>query len=147
MKNIPFFKILLVLSISVLSGCFATKTITLNDNAVSKKKLILLHQNKNLFELRNFNFDTNNLTGTLFKSAYNDLPKSKKVKWLEVYLDPGFNLDLEVDENSFVKIPLASITKIDKTRFRAEYGLLAIPIWLIGGIIIYYASGILFFQV
>lgn len=146
MKSKTFSIILLVLTSTILTGCFATKTILLDDKAISKKKLILLHQNENVFELRNFNFDANNLTGTLFKSFNSDLPKSKKVKWLEVYLDPAFNIDQEVDSNSFVKIPLSSITKIDKTRFRAEYGLLAIPIWLIGGLIIYFGGAILFSQ-
>jgi len=91
----------------------------------------------------NFKFDGNVLSGTLFNSSFPDFPKSRKVKWLEVYIEPDFYLPIKDDTNNLVRIPYASIYKIDKTRFRAEYGLLIIPIWLIGGISIYYLGGLL----
>jgi hypothetical protein len=68
------------------------------------------------------------------KSYMTDIPKSKKMKWLDVYVEPGFQLFDENESSRFVEIPISSITKIEKNRFRAEYGLLIIPIFLVGGV-------------
>jgi hypothetical protein len=68
------------------------------------------------------------------KSYLTDLPKSKKMKWLDVNVEPGFQLLDENESSSFVEIPNSAITKIEKTRFRAEYGLFIIPASLIGGV-------------
>lgn len=132
---------LFVMSI-FFSGCFGTKTITLDNRAITKKEYILLYQNENVYEVRNFNFNINDLTGELWESTFNDLPKSKKVKYLEVYVDSVYNFNT-TDNNNLISIPYSSINKIAKTRFRAEYGLLVIPIWFFGGLIIYYGGALL----
>ncbi|MCA1759247.1 MAG: hypothetical protein LC658_05720, partial [Bacteroidales bacterium] len=103
---------------------------------------VLIHQNGKNYQLSNFVFRENDLTGDLMKSYLTDLPKSKKMKWLDVYVEPGFQLIDENESSRFVEIPNSAITKIEKTRFRAEYGLLIIPAWLVGGITIYYLSGL-----
>lgn len=131
----------LIIIATILTGCFGTRSITLDDKAISKKENIIVYQSGLTFELRNSNFNENDLSGDLWKSNIN-LPKSKKVKWLEIYVDPDFNLLAPGETSSHVKIPYASIQKIEKTRFRGEYGLLIIPTWLIGGILIYYLSAL-----
>lgn len=76
------------------------------------------------------------------KSYLTDLPKSKKMKCLDVYVEPGFQLLDENKTSRFVEIPNSAIAKIEKTRFRTEYGLLIFPAWLVGGVSIYYLSGL-----
>lgn len=119
-----------------LSGCFGTRVISLDDPAIAKKEQVVVHYNGQHFQLSNFVFRENHLTGDLLKSYLTDLPKSKKVKWLEVYVEPAFPLIDENESGGFVEIPNSAITKIEKTRFRAEYGLLIIPVWLVGGVAI-----------
>lgn len=96
----------------------------------------MIHQNEKKIYLSNFVFRENYLNGDLMKSYLTDLPKSKKMKWLDVYVDSGFYLLDENETSRFVEIPNSAITKIEKTRFRAEYGLSIIPTWLVGGITI-----------
>jgi hypothetical protein len=76
------------------------------------------------------------------KSYMIDLPKSKKKKWLDVYVEPGFHLLDENETSRFVEIPNSAITKIEKTRFRAEYGLLIISAWLVSGVAVYSLSSL-----
>lgn len=76
------------------------------------------------------------------KSYLTDLPKSKKMKCLDVYVEPGFQLLDENKTSRFVEIPNSAIAKIEKTRFRTEYGLLIFPAWLVGVVSIYYLSGL-----
>jgi hypothetical protein len=114
-----------------LSGCYGKRIISLDDSAISKKEKVMIHQNENYFHLSNFVFRENYLTGDLMKTH---LPKLKKLKWLDVYVEPGFQLLDENETSRFVEIPNSAIAKIEKTRFRAEYGLLIIPIFLVGGV-------------
>ncbi|WP_372950816.1 hypothetical protein [Mariniphaga sp.] len=125
-----------------LSGCFGTRVISLDDSAISKKEQVLIHQNGKNYQLSNFVFRENDLTGDLMKSYLTDLPKSKKKKWLDVYVEPGFQLLDENESSRFVEIPNSAITKIEKTRFRAEYGLLIVPAWLVGGVAVYSLSSL-----
>ena len=133
----------LIIIATILTGCFGTRSITLDDKAISKKEKVLVYQSGITYELLNFSFNKNDLSGDLWNSSF-DLPKSKKVKWLEIYVEPGFNLLAPDAISNFAKIPYASIQKIEKTRFRGEYGLLIIPVWLIGGLSIYYLSSLFY---
>ena len=117
-----------------LNGCYGKRVISLDDSAISKKEKVMIHQNEKYFYLSNFVFRENYLSGDLMKSNLTDLPKWKKMKWLDVHVEPGFQLFDENETSRFVEIPNSAITKIEKTRFRAEYGLLIIPTFLIGGV-------------
>jgi hypothetical protein len=116
------------------NGCYGTRVLSLDDPAISKKENVMIHQNKKHFYLSNFVFRENSLSGDLMNSYMTDLPKWKKMKWLDVYVEPGFQLFDENEASHFVEIPNSSITKIEKTRFRPEYGLLIVPIFLVGGV-------------
>ena len=125
----------------IITGCFGTRQISLDDKAIKRKKEIIMHQSDLAYKLTNFSFNDNDLSGDIWKTKLN-LPKSQKVKLLEIYVASGFDLFTSEETGSYIKIPYTSIQKIEKTRFRAEYGLLIIPVWLIGGVTIYYLSAL-----
>jgi len=135
MKSRTFLVIIVSLISILFSGCFGTKTIAIDHRVIQKKEKVLLYQSEKVYAMINFSFNSTELTGELWKSTFPDLPKSKKVKYLEVYLNPGFTLPLIDDNNNyFVEIPYDSISKVERTRFRIEYGLLIIPIYVVGAI-------------
>ncbi|MEN8116104.1 MAG: hypothetical protein ABFS16_03955 [Bacteroidota bacterium] len=141
MKRKYISPLILIIITIVLTGCFGTRSITLDDKAISKKENVIVYQSGLSYELRNFSFNENDLSGDLWKSSLY-LPKSKKLKWLEIYVESGFNLLAPGATSNYIKIPYASIQKIEKTRFRGEYGLLIIPTWLVGGVLIYWLSAL-----
>jgi hypothetical protein len=143
-QRLPYLPLFLLICI-FSPGCFGTKTITVNDKTVAKKENILLYQNDNVYEVFKFNFNDKYLTGELWSTTLPNLPKSKKMKYLEIYIEPGYRLEFE-DDNHVVSIPYSAFDKMTKTRFRAEYGLLIIPAWLIGGITIYYLGALIQIQ-
>ena len=143
-QRLPYIPLFILISLP-FAGCFGTKTITMADKSVAKKENILLYQNDNVYDVINFKFNDNGLTGGLWSTTSPDLPKSKKMKFLEIYIGPGYILEPEGD-NRVVNIPYSAFDKMTKTRFRAEYGLLILPAWLIGAISVYYIGGILFRQ-
>lgn len=143
MKNKLVFVCRSIFVLVGLTGCFGTKLISLDDSAITKKEQVLVHQDGGVYQLNNFEFRENHLTGNLMRSYLADLPKSKKMKYLDVYVEPGIQLLKENETSSYVEIPNSSILKIEKTRFRAEYVIFVIPIWLIGGMTIYYLGALI----
>jgi len=124
-KIINLFNILFISLI--LYGCYATKTISYDDSSIIRKDSLLLHQNGNLYELRNFKFTGEVLIGTL---VYFDRPRLDKRDtpfWLQVFIDPNYVLKTDNDTSNSVTIPYNAINKIEKTRLRVEYALLGIP--------------------
>ena len=138
-KTIPVF--ILIFTSIIIAGCFGTRQISLDDQAIKRKENIIVYQSDLTYKLSNFSFNDNDLSGDIWKTNLN-VPKSQKLKLLEIYVAPGFDLITFGETSNRIKIPYTSIQKIEKTRFRAELGLLAIPVWLIGGITIYYLSAL-----
>ena len=126
--------LLLVLSI-ILNGCYGIKTISHTDKSVSKKKLILVHQEDNLFEMSNFIFNENGLEGEYYRPVTSPVPRLMKTKMLDVYLKTDNNIEFGEPGAGPINIPYSSIIKIEKTRLRLEY-LLVIPLFRLALIVV-----------
>lgn len=142
MNSRPFVVLIIFLISLLISSCFGTKTISFDNKAIHKKDNVLVYQSDEVYQLINFNFGTTTLTGDLWEATFSDLTNLQKTKYLEVYLDPGYSLPAIYNNNRYVEIPNDSIVKIERTRFRAELGLLAIPIYYIVGISIYFLGSL-----
>ncbi len=129
-KKIIYFLNFFLISL-VINGCYVTKTISYNNPAIVWKDSLLLHQNKTLYELKNFEFTGKILTGHLTEFDRSCLNKRDTPFWLQVFIDSDYVLTTNKDTSDFVMIPYYAIDKIEKTRFRIEFALLGIPVFLV----------------
>ena len=129
-KKIPNLINILFYSL-ILYGCYTTKSISYDDNSLHRKDSLLLHQNGYLYELRDFKFTGDILIGKLYDFDRPHLDKRDTPFWLQVYIDPNYVLKTDSDTSDSVRIPYNAINKIEKTRVRIEYAVLALPATII----------------
>ena len=131
MKTYPhptlFIITLLFVMAIFLTGCYGTKFIPSDDKAMSRKNHALLHAKNQMIQIRDIHFTDSTLTGTFNKYRVPPVIKTEQVAMLDVYLMQDCDPEIDTTGIDPVSVPLKSIEKIERTRFRFEY-LLAIPV-------------------
>jgi hypothetical protein len=127
LKNLP---VLFLLHAILLTGCYATKPVKSADPVMTRKKIALVYQDQEIFEVTDISFNGNALRGRYMQVMEAPLSKFRKTSMLEVYLHPDYNMEIDTSQTMPLSIPYASIERIEKTRFRFEY-LLILPVFIV----------------
>jgi hypothetical protein len=107
--------ILVFLILFLLQGCMTTKMWNLenpsayNDLNSGKKEFLIIYNQNNQYELRNYRFRKDSLEGELF------VPKIQRSVGLMVYTDNDFRI-MDSSSSPVVRIPQDKILKIQEVK-------------------------------